>query len=298
MLGRTSLLPILAACLGVAFFSCMDAVMKGLSLAIGVYNALLWRSLAGTLMGGAAMLVLRPPWPERHVLRLHLLRGVIVSVMALAFFWGIARLPLAEAIALSFVAPLIALSLAALLLKERIGRGAIIASLLGLAGVAVILSSRLSNDYEPDAFWGAMAILFSAALFAYNIILQRQQAQLASPVEVAFFQNLVILLVLGLPAPFFAALPGPAFLPAILGAAVLAFISLMFLSWAYARAEAQVLIPIEYTAFVWAAILGWLVFSEPVSVTTVTGAALIVTGCIIAARHRQDHIPPVETAAL
>lgn len=296
--SRASLLPFLAACLGVALFSGMDAVMKGLALSIGAYNALLWRSLAGALMGAVAMLVMRPRWPARHVFRIHLLRGSIVAVMALAFFWGIARLPLAEAIALSFIAPLIALFLAALLLKERIGRSAIIASLLGLAGVTAILSGRLSSDYDPDALWGAIAILFSAGLFAYNLILQRKQAQLASPVEIAFFQNLIVLLVLALAAPLLAVRPDSVHIPPIIGAAMLAFLSLMLLSWAYARAEAQILIPVEYTAFLWAAILGWLVFQEPLRVATIGGAALIVTGCVIAARRRPNHVPPVERATV
>lgn len=297
MSHRARLLPFLAACLGVALFSGMDAVMKGLALGMGAYNALLWRNLAGAAMGGAAMLVVRPRWPAVHVLRIHLLRGVIVAVMALAFFWGIARLPLAEAIALSFIAPLIALYLAAMLLKETIGRGAVVASLLGLAGVAVILSARLSNGYDPDALQGAVAILFSAGLFAYNLILQRQQAQLASPVEIAFFQNLIVLLALALAAPLLATAPDQEQLAPIMGAAALSLLSLMLLSWAYARAEAQILIPVEYTAFIWAAILGWLVFDEPLQLATIAGAALIVTGCVIAARQRPHHVPPVEQVA-
>lgn len=296
--SATTLLPFIAACVGVALFSGMDALMKALALAIGAYNALLWRSLAGAGIGAVAMLALRVPLPSRRVLRIHLLRGTVVAFMALAFFWGIARLPLAEAIALSFVAPLIALYMAAMLLGERIGRGAIIASILGLAGVAVILGGRISGEYDPQALWGALAILSSAVLFAYNLILQRQQAQLASPVEIAFFQNFIVLLVMGLGAPFLAVLPEPAHVVPILGAALLVFGSLLVLSWAYARAEAQALIPVEYSAFIWAAIMGWLVFGEPLTLSTLAGAALIVAGSVIAARQRQGHVPPLETAAL
>ena len=174
MARPTAIAPFLAACSGVALFSIMDAVMKGLTLEIGVYNALLWRCMAGALMGAIAMLAAHRRWPARYVLRIHLLRGTVVTFMALSFFWGIARIPLAEALALSFIAPLIALYLAALLLKERIGRGAMIASVLGLVGVVIILAGKLQDDYDSEAFWGAAAILFSAILFAYNLILQRQ----------------------------------------------------------------------------------------------------------------------------
>jgi S-adenosylmethionine uptake transporter len=295
MARSTPIAPFLAACSGVALFSVMDAVMKGLALDIGAYNALLWRCMAGALMGAIAMLAAHRRWPARYVLRIHLLRGTVVTFMALSFFWGIARVPLAEALALSFIAPLIALYLAALLLKERIGRGAMIASVLGLAGVVIILAGKLQDDYDREALWGAAAILFSAILFAYNLILQRQQAQLASPIEIAFFQNMIVMVILAIAAPLLAVVPRPEHVLPIGGAALLAFGSLLLLSWAYARAEAQILIPIEYTAFIWAAILGWLMFREPLTITTLAGAALIVAGCILAARRTET--TPFDRAA-
>ncbi len=288
-------LPFAVCCVGVALFSVMDAAMKGLSLSIGLYNALLWRAVAGSLLGLALMLLTRQRWPSRAVLRLHLLRGSVVAVMAGLFFWALMQMPLAEAIALSFIAPLIALYLAALLLGERIGRRAIGASLLGLVGVGVILSGRISGHYDRDALLGAGAVLASAVLFAWNLILQRQQAQRASPIEVAFFQHLVMLAVFALGAPALAVLPGVAAIPLVLLAAGLAFTSLAALAWAYARAEAQRLIPVEYSAFVWAAIMGWLAFGERLTVTTIAGALLIVTACLIAARG-QAQPPHVEPA--
>lgn len=276
----------LAACLGVAFFSVMDAAMKGIALAIGAYNALLWRNVAGVVVSGGAYAVARGGWPSAAVLRLHIWRGVIVAAMALLFFWSITILPLAEAIALSFIAPLIALYLAAMLLGERISRRAIIASLLGLAGVALIMAGRLGSTagYSEDALWGVAAVLVSAVLFAYNLVLARQQAQLAKPAEIAFFQTLTILVTLGFAAPWLAVMPAAEHWPLIIGAALLAVTSLHLLSWAYARAEAQVLIPVEYTAFIWAALCGWIFFDEALSWPVIGGAILIVSGCLIAAR--------------
>lgn len=285
-------IPFAVCCVGVALFSVMDAAMKGLSLSIGLYNALFWRAVTGTLLGLALMLLTRQRWPARAVLRIHLLRGSVVAVMAALFFWAIMRLPLAEAIALSFIAPLIALYLAALLLKETVGPRAIGASLLGLVGVGVILSGRLADRYEPDALLGVLAVLASAVLFAWNLIIQRQQAQVASPIEVAFFQHLVMLGVFAAGAPFLAVLPPLRAVPLVLLAAGLAFTSLAALAWAYARAEAQRLIPVEYSAFLWAAIVGWLAFGEQVGWTTIAGALLIVAGCLIAARSRPAELAP------
>jgi len=105
----------------------------------------------------------------------------------------------------------------------------------------------------PDAFRGALAILASAILYAWNIILMRQQALAAKPAEIAFFSSLIVTFCYLIVAPFFAEVPARDQLPAILAAAALGFGSLMLLSWAYARAQAQHLAPVEYTAFVWAA---------------------------------------------
>lgn len=277
----------LVTCGGVALFSLMDAGMKALGLTIGAYNALLWRNVAGVVVSGTAYAVERRIWPTRAVLWLHIWRGVIVAVMAWLFFWAVTVLPLAEAIALSFIAPLIALYLAAILLGERIGRAAIVASLLGLAGVGIIMAGRLgSASHGQDALWGVAAVLGSAILFAYNLVLARQQAQLAKPAEIAFFQTVTVLVSLGLAAPWLAVVPETHHWPLIIGLAVLAVASLLMLSWAYARAEAQVLIPVEYTAFIWAALCGWVFFDEALSWPVVGGTMLIVTGCLIAARGR------------
>jgi S-adenosylmethionine uptake transporter len=66
----------------------------------------------------------------------------------------------------------------------------------------------------------------------------------------------------------------------------------MLLSWGYRRAEAQALVPIEYTGFVWAALFGWLWFDEAVTAATIAGTALIVTGCWIAVRKPANAVPP------
>ncbi len=284
-------LPFAAATLGIALFSGMDAVMKHLVLAIGAYNGMLWRTMAGALFGGAVFFGTRSKWPTWPVLRIHLLRGVLSAVMAILFFWGLARVPLAHGVALAFVAPLIALYLAALVLKETIQRRAILASLFGFAGVVVIFAAQARAELGPEALQGSISILLSAGLYAYNIILMRQQAQVARPVEIAFFTSAIVTSCLLAAAPFLAVFPAADHFPAIIGAAALAFASLLLLSWAYARAEAQYLAPVEYTAFVWAVLLGLVFFAEPVSPLTVFGAAMIVAACLFAARRTKATDP-------
>lgn len=280
------------ACLGIGVFSTMDAVVKGLTLAIGTYNTLLWRSFVGVAASGVPWFLRKPPRPSRAAMKLHVERGVVSAVMAMLFFWGLARMPMAQAIALSFIAPLIAQGLAVLLLGERMRRGAFAGALLGLVGVIVILTGQVHTKMGPEAFRGAIAVLISALCYAYNIILMRRQAQLADPYEVAFFQNFTVAICLGLFMPWFAEWPAQIhWLPIIL-AALLATMSLFLLSWAYARAEASYLAPAEFSAFLWASLLGYFVFGEHLGIATIAGAGLIIAGCVIAARASPE--PPPE----
>jgi len=283
------IMPFLATLAAVGLYSLMDVLMKGSGLAIGVYSALLWRSLVAATLAVPAWRLTGGRWPSFPTLRLHLLRGTVSAGMALTFFWGLTQLPMAEAIAISFLAPLVALYLAAVMLGERIGRGAVLASLLGLAGVVLIAAVRMgAEDSGDEAFGGILAVLVSAVLYAWNLILQRRQAQVASPLEVASFMNSTVALVLLPFAPLLAVVPPtPTLALMTAGAAVLVLGAGMLFSWAYARAEAQALVPVEYSAFVWAALFGWLAFAEPLQPVTVAGALLIVAGCWIAAPRRR-----------
>jgi len=133
-------------------------------------------------------------------------------------------------------------------------------------------------------------------------VLQRRQAQLAEPLEVALFQNLFVTLALvaAVPVALLAGgslpgllVPARAALPDIAWAALLASASVMLLAWAYARAEAQALVPLEYTAFPWAALTGWLWFGEAMAMPTLAGLGLILLGVGIGARGApQGQLPP------
>jgi S-adenosylmethionine uptake transporter len=278
------LLPYAVTLAAVGLFSLMDALMKGAALAVGAFSALLLRNAFGLALIGPVWLARRSPWPSREAMRLHVRRGLVAAAMAFTFFWGIARIPLAEGIALSFVAPLVALYLAAILLGERIRPGAVWASLAGVAGVAVIAFGRAgTGGWSEETAWGTGSILVSSMLYAWNLVLQRQQALAALPVEVATFQTAIFGLGLLAFAPFAFELPGRETWPLIGGAAVLALTASLLLAWSYARAEAQALVPLEYSGFLWAALFGWLFFAERMTAPVLLGAGLIVGACWIAA---------------
>lgn len=259
--------------------------MKTLVIAAGVYNIVLWRTLLATLIAGAGWSAQSRKPPTRQALRLHVLRAAVVGIILITFFWGLARLPLAVGIGLSFIAPLFALFLAALLLGERIKRRAVWAAVLGFAGVAIMVVEQVGGaSTSGAALPGSIAILVSTLFYGYSLILTRRQALLAKPIEIMFFQNLALLILLGLATPWLAVLlPRELWLP-LAGVTLLSLSGQYMMSWAYARAEAQYLITTEYSAFVWAVALGWLIFGESVSWPTLAGALLIITGCWFAAR--------------
>jgi S-adenosylmethionine uptake transporter len=288
----------LVGMVGIALFSVMDAVMKGLVLAIGTYATLFWRSLVSVSLSSALYLPRRGGWPSRATLKLHLGRGVLTTIMGVLFFWGLGRVPLAQAIALAFIAPLIAIYLAAAVLHEQVGKRTVAASLVAFAGVLMIFAGQARAELGREAMVGSLAILLSAVCYAVNIIMMRRQSQAAGPVEIGFFQNgtVAVLMLAALPL-LGMQVPDAANWLWIVLAAVLSTGSLMILSWAYARAEASYLATTEYTSFLWAALFGWIFFREPVSLFTLAGAAMIVAGCILAARTPQEADPSLEVAA-
>jgi S-adenosylmethionine uptake transporter len=275
----------------------MDAFMKAAALAAGAYSASVFRSAIGTAIIAPIWLGTGARWPQKPVLKLHLLRGTVSGFMALSFFYALTKLPIAEAIAISFIAPLIALYLAAIWLGEVIRKEAVFASILGFAGTIVIVSGRLgAADYDADTLKGLAAILFSALLYATNFIIIRKQALVSSPAEATTFHSAVACLVLLVFAPWFLVVPE---LPAMRDIAISAALTVagaFALTWAYARAEAQVLVPMEYSGFLWAALFGWIFFAELVTASTIAGAVLIVIGCLIVARRKKRPLPPEQTA--
>jgi S-adenosylmethionine uptake transporter len=287
----------LVALAAIAVLSIMDAVMKHLVLTIGIISVSIWRSISNLIIATGLYLPRRCGWPSRATLRIHISRGVVMTVMALLFFWGIGKVPLAQAIALTFIAPLIALLLAALFLGEQIGSRSILGSAAAFAGVIVIVLGQARAELGAEVLLGSAAIIGSALCYAVNIVMMRHQALAAKPFEINFFQSLTV------GALWFAAIPfvGMPQWPEgqagwVVVASLMSTAGALLFAWAYARAEASYLAVTEYSAFLWASVLGWIVFHERVSLYTLAGAALIVGGCLVAARRKGVAPPEIEAA--
>jgi S-adenosylmethionine uptake transporter len=161
----------------------------------------------------------------------------------------------------------------------------------------VIVLGQARAEMGPEVLLGSAAILGSAACYAANIVMMRPQAQAAKPLEINFFQSLTVMAVWLIVLPFVGIpqLPGVQW-PWLVVAAILSTTGTLLYGWAYARGPASYLAVTEYSAFLWASALGWIVFSERVSLSTLAGAALIVGGCLIAVRRKPD-LPEIDVAA-
>ena len=288
-----------SAALGaVAVLSIMDAVMKHLVLVIGLVAVSVWRAAANLTLSCFLYLPKRAAWPSSRTLRIHVLRSIIVTIMAALFFWGIGRVPLAQAIALTFIAPLIAMFLAAISLEERIPPNSVFGSLGAFAGVIVIVLGQARANVASDVLLGIAAIIGSALCYAANIVLMRHQALVAKPLEINFFQSVAVMVLWLLAIP----IVGPPAWPDtqwlwIIVASVLSTSGTLMFAWSYARGPASYLAVTEYSGFLWASILGWLVFRERLSIYTLAGAVLIVGGCILASRGKVTEPPEIDVVA-
>jgi S-adenosylmethionine uptake transporter len=284
-----------AALAAVAVLSVMDAVMKHLVLALGLFAVSLWRAVANLFFSSALYLPRRQSWPTHNTLWIHIIRGVDVMVMAALFFWGIARVPLAQALALTFIAPLIAMLLAPLFLKEKLNGRLIGGAIAAFAGVLVIVVGQARAEVRADVLLGIAAIIGSAICYSGNILMMRWQALAAKPLEINFFQAIVVLVLWLAVLPLYGMPHWPQEqLAWVVVASILSTTGGLLFAWAYARGEASYLAVTEYSGFIWASICGWVVFSERVSFYTLAGAVLIIGGCLIGARGKVIEPPEMD----
>lgn len=288
-----SLRPILAAGLGVFILSCMDATMKVVSAAYPIGQVVGLRYASGATVALVAFALLRGPTPTWDSLGRNLLRAVVVLCTAATFFTAIARLPLAQAIALTFMAPLLMALMGRLILKEPIAPRALVGIVVGFLGVVVIASGQARDDAHSLDPVGLAAALACAIFYALSMVMMRQQSAKDSTITIVAMSNvLAFLLVTPLMAVQWQPLvEGHALVFALAG--LLGTGGHLCLAWAYSRAHAGRLGILEYTAFIWGSVFGFLLFSEVPTIWTIVGASMIIVACLFSAMGRTGATTPI-----
>jgi S-adenosylmethionine uptake transporter len=273
----------LAGALAYASFTGMDATVKLLSPRYDALQLTFLRFASGALFALALWCWFRSPMPQRAAWRLHGLRCVLLLISLTGYFHALTLLPLLQAVAISYTAPLFLSLLAMLLLGERPTPWIWLALALGLGGVAVSLAPALwdsANAANAGRVEGLLSAAVASLSFAGVMVLARRQAQQDSLWTILLLQNLLPLAVLAIPAAWrWRTVPTTDFAPiALIGA--LATVGLLTLTWAFKHLEASRVAPLEYTSFVWAGLLGYTLFGEVPTTTTALSAALVIAGCL------------------
>jgi len=270
---------------GIAVLSVMDALIKDVAARYPTFEVAFMRFVFGSLGILVVLAVARPGWPSRETVTVNGLRAVLVVMTATTFFYALSALPLAETLALSFLAPVFIALLGAAILRERLDRRVLGALGAGFAGMLVIVGGKIGGGGLSGAsLLGAAAAVASAVTYALAMVLLRARAAKDPVVTIVALQNVVPALILGVPAALVWTTPNARDLGVFAVIGLLGVCGHLLLARAFAKAEAARLAPLEYTALIWAVGLGLVFFGETPTLATLGGAALIVGGAVIASR--------------
>ena len=286
--------PLLFAVGGVGALCAVDAIVKHLGGLYAIPMVLFLRYAAGSLFAVGLWLHHGRPGISGEAFRAHSVRALVILGTAGPFFWAVTQLPLAEVIAISFIAPLLVPFTARLILKERLRPMSLIAGVVGFVGVLIATRGEPSVAGSADRTLPILATLASAAFYSLSVVLMRARAAKDGAVVVGVLASTLPALMAAPFALLTSALPPVSAAPWFLLLGLCGTVGINLFTRAYARAEAQLLAPVEFTALAWAAGFGFLFWSEIPRIEVLAGAVVIIAACLISAReeHRsRQEIP-------
>ena len=260
----------------ILLLSLMDVLIKWLSADYSTVQIVFFRSLFGLLplvvliprSGGLSSLRTRR-W------RLHLLRGLFALATALTFFFAFGLLPLADAYAIAFAAPIVMTALSVPILGETVGLRRWLAVLVGFAGVIVMLRPGTAELGELLGI-GTIAAIAGTLFFAISTLLTRKLAQTDSNAAIIFYGSLVIIGGSLLLLPFHFTMPDPPGLLLLAATGLLGGIGGIAFIEALRGAQVAILAPFEYTSMIWAILFGYLIWSDLPDGWTIAGSAIVI----------------------
>ncbi|BBE72301.1 DMT family transporter [Oharaeibacter diazotrophicus] len=277
----TTPMPVFAAIAAVAVLSIMDAVIKEAGARLDTPQVVMLRYAFGLLAVLPIALSGRVALPTRGTFRRASLRVAFTISTAFLFFKTLTLLPLAEAVAITFTAPFFMLLASRILLGEAMPPKALSAIAVGFVGVVVMVIGRGGFDEGLGSWLGYVTGLGCSVTYALSMILMRRDAGHDPVVALVLAQNLTAFLA---SVPFGLAVwttPSAETVWLFVAAGALGTAGHLCFAFAYGRAPASRLAPLEYTAFLWATVFGAMFFGEVPSAWTLAGAALIVGACLM-----------------
>jgi drug/metabolite transporter (DMT)-like permease len=267
------------------FFSILSAIIRHLTGELHPLQIAFFRNLFG--------LSFMLPWLFRSGLGslrtgrfgLYLWRTIIGLMSMFTWFWALALLPFAEAVALSFTTPLFATMGAALVLKERVRLRRWSATLLGFFGVLVILRPGAAEALNI----GAILVIVSCALSGATTLMVKDLLRTESSNAVVTYMVLLMTPISLVPALFVWSWPEPWTWAILIAMGLIATIGHICITHSYKLAEASAVLPYDYTRMIFAAAIGYLWFAEVPDLWTWVGAGIIAASAIYIAHREALH---------
>ncbi len=274
---------------GMALIAAMDGLAKLLVERFPVGQVMFFRSVVSVpLLLSWFVLTRRLADCRPRRLGPHVARAVALMVAMWSFFIALKHMTLVDATVLAMTAPLFITALAVPLLGERVGWRRWAAVATGFTGVLVMLQPDSAGLVDPVALLPVLAALGYAVL----MVLTRRYAG-SEPVPALMLSAQFAVLIAGtISLPFAWAPMTWADFGLMAAAGVLVSLLSGALTLAYVYAPASLLAPLEYTALMWAALLGWIGWSELPGADTLIGAAIIVgSGLYVVERRKRRGAP-------
>jgi drug/metabolite transporter (DMT)-like permease len=223
----------------------------------------------------------------------HLGRGLIAAGGMFFTFAALARLPIVDVTTIGFVAPLITVALSAWLLKERVRIYRWSAVVVGLGGVVVMLwphldLARYTSAATSAATLGALFALSGAVTNAASVVQTRRLTDTETTSSIVLYFSLFCSVGGLLTLPFGWIVPTAPQLVALVALGMIGGISHILLTESYRYAPASLLAPLDYTALIWAFIIGYWAFGEMPTATAFIGTPIVAgAGLFVIWRERQ-----------
>lgn len=276
----------------VAVFTAMASLIKATSAHVPPGEAVFFRSffacpviLGWLLWQGNLAQGLRTTDPLGH-----LWRGLVGTTGMGLGFAGLGLLPLPEVTAIGYAAPILVVVFGAMFLGEAVRKVRLLAVALGLLGVLVVLSPRLTVTGEPSAreTLGAVVTLGGAVFAALAQVFIRRLTMTEGTAAIVWWFSVTATLLSLATLPFGWVLPRPWEAALLVTAGLLGGLGQILLTSAYRHSEAGLVAPFDYASMLLAVAIGYAVFAEVPTGTTLGGAAIIITaGILIIWRERQ-----------
>ena len=257
---------------GMFLFSAVDTQAKFLTDTFHPAQIIWFRQL-GLLVGVLVLLSIKGP----SVLKtqqpaLQITRGVLAICSAVLFVYAIKYAALADAVAVSFVAPFFLTILGAVILKETVGINRWMAVVVGFIGALIII--RPGSDAVHPA---VLLVVLAAMFFALRQIIGRLLADTDKTSTTVAYTAIIGSLIITLPMPLVWQSPESGLQIALIcSMTVLAALGEILVIKSLEVAEAVVLAPIHYSLIIWGTIYGYLVFGHLPDLWTWVGTAIIV----------------------